>query len=626
MSKEIALPYSGLPKEKQEEIREILFTQYDKRIDIGDWIVDESYGLDGQVVNIRLVEKKRWLKTKTEEGRDFEMYDDVVVDYIREEGGSKSTLDSQYFKGHYFWKGTKEELLESAKKISNGELPDISTPKSNIETGVMTFNKDSFVALKEDMILKMESANASMAISKRELELMRYKLREMLEPMLAEIKRITTIIWTIELYLGINENIMSVAQGPLAPEDEPIHLMQERLYIDEEVGDPSDDGVDFRSMERFYDWMDTHNKYFGYKNRDLLLPYPKCVRTMRIRREEKEYSSNPFTNSIMNEANFETVILIRNGETTYSIETDMRFGSKLFPNEDELMKLSMEIRNESDEDRYRNKPTEKDLTDKIDRYKRNFIIMQGLIDRTEVFGKLFGKVNLMNGSAIDKGQVIFEYDVDKSSQIGDGDYSWNQRMRLMDEQIGAGSRVLWFGKSGYGTRAEQGSYRFFRIFSWRDNYPEWPRSSGPYDLLWDEKERCHYFMFAEGEVWDEDAGDYRTRKKRSAFRVDKNELYDLDFLSWRDMDWLEKMMYDRRERRGYLTKMKVLMQIKSFKEAELKLEEPFALLIQGQCQVTREEALDAIHWWKTKNKYKRALTEDDSKALRMIKKHLKKDQ
>lgn len=476
------------------------------------------------------------------------------------------------------------------------------------------------------MVLKMDQANASMAISRRELELMRQKLNEILVPLKKEIKRITTIIWTIELYLGINENIMSVAQGPLADEDEPIHLMQERLYIDEEVGDPSDGGIDFKSTEVFYEWLDTHNNYFGYKNRDLLLPYQKCVRIMRIRRESKKYSNNPFVNSIMNDANWETLILIRNGETTYSIETDMKFGPKLFPNEDELMKLSKKIAEDQANENIRHgAKTEEDLTNRIDMYKRNFIIMQGLIDRTEVFGKLFGKVNLMNGTAINKGQIVFHYDVDKSSQIGDGDYSWGQRMRLMREQMGAGSRVLWYNENQYGgSRSEQGGWRFFRIFSWRDNYPQWPSSGSAYDLLYDEKEKCHYFMFAAGDVWDEEEMEYRPRKKRSAFRAELDECYDLDFLSWRDMDWLEKMMYDRRERRSYLSTMKRLMDIKKFKEKELELEEPFAKLVQGQCNVDRATALDAIHWWKTKNKYKRPLKEDDAKAFRMIQKHLKK--
>ena len=55
------------------------------------------------------------------------------------------------------------------------------------------------------------------------------------------------------------------------------------------------------------------------------------------------------------------------------------------------------------------------------------------------------------------------------------------------------------------------------------------------------------------------------------------------------------------------------------KKDEIEQHKAFVKLIQSQRpQTTFEKGMDAIHWWNTKNKWKRDLKADEAKALRMI--------
>lgn len=67
----------------------------------------------------------------------------------------------------------------------------------------------------------------------------------------------------------------------------------------------------------------------------------------------------------------------------------------------------------------------------------------------------------------------------------------------------------------------------------------------------------------------------------------------------------------------------VLETILEEKAAERRMEAPFVQLVLDEAtrkhlRTSREAIEEALIWWKTKNKWKRGLTVDDAKALRMI--------
>ena len=65
------------------------------------------------------------------------------------------------------------------------------------------------------------------------------------------IKRVMKVIGQIELYLGINEDIIQIQEGETS--DAPITLRQQLLYMDEEYGSTLNDGLDFKNIEEFKD-------------------------------------------------------------------------------------------------------------------------------------------------------------------------------------------------------------------------------------------------------------------------------------------------------------------------------------------------------------------------------------
>jgi hypothetical protein len=637
MSEKVEIQVYGqdtqLTPQQEKLVEDVLLKRYNRIAKVGDYLLD-SDGLYGRITGFVL-------KEHPEKEKDERWTVQYKIEGIRYKG--ESQVEERYMHKYTPWSGTLEELKEQARKMMLGEIPKEKPAGEQNPQGLMSFDKETFTTLKRDLVLRNQEMKSKMTMMKALLENKMYQLRQVIEPLQAEIARVTKIIWTIELYLGIREDIELIQDGKEASIDEPIHFMQERLYMDEEVGDPTNDGLDFNNIEDFFQWLKKFNEYFQYHNYKLLLPYEKSVRIMKVRRNDKNYN-DPWVNFRMNQLNEITVLLIRNGERIYCIQTDMDFGDKLFPMESELMDLRDKILKDTEnvlsrngrkmDDEYREEIVKDKMTGVVDKYKRNLIIMQGLIDRTEVFGKLFGIVNIMNTSALTKGQVIFEYDADLRNQIGDGDMEFHKRFEQMRKEISKGTRVLWNEKRSYYGKDEKD--RFFREHRGYYSIGCYPRrpddglyelDSEMYDPRYSDRKMAERFFFhylPTDEVFDEEERQYRPRKKRSAYRVYENECVNPDFFSWRDIDWIEKMFHDRRLRKHYLQYMYDLKTLKEFKEKELEQEKPFAELLVNKTGKSIEEVMDAIHWWKTKNKYKRAITVDDAKAFRMIQKQLEK--
>ena len=63
------------------------------------------------------------------------------------------------------------------------------------------------------------------------------------------------------MYAGINEEIKQIQSGACAPDDAPIQLNQNMMYMDEEVGDPTHGGIAYENIDMFYDWLLGKNKH-----------------------------------------------------------------------------------------------------------------------------------------------------------------------------------------------------------------------------------------------------------------------------------------------------------------------------------------------------------------------------
>lgn len=137
-------------------------------------------------------------------------------------------------------------------------------------------------------------------------------------------------VHAIQLYAGVTESIVQCKDGEPAGADERVRLMQRRLYMDEEcLLDYRAGGMEFKDIDRFDRWLCRKG------NRDRIMPFPKCVVSMRVRRTDKTRDAPNFLRMFINiqlgDLDEATFLYVRNGERVYRIATDIDFDEKLFP-------------------------------------------------------------------------------------------------------------------------------------------------------------------------------------------------------------------------------------------------------------------------------------------------------
>lgn len=146
------------------------------------------------------------------------------------------------------------------------------------------------------------------------------------------IKAIDDRIYTIELYAGLTEEAVLCGElGPVADIDEKLHVMQRRLYMDEEcLLSYKGGGIEIRNIGEFDDWI------CEAENRDRVLPFPRCAVAFRVRRNEKEREDGGnvgamHVNIQLAKADLYTYLYIRNGGKIWRIVCDFEFDEMVFP-------------------------------------------------------------------------------------------------------------------------------------------------------------------------------------------------------------------------------------------------------------------------------------------------------
>lgn len=500
-----------------------------------------------------------------------------------------------------------EEIEQYANDIINGDIDfdSLIDNKATNKFEVLTNNQHLY----EKSLIDAKQLNTKLLAIRNSVKAKTEKMRASLDLVIREqnklIRRLNSIVFTLEIYSGIDEEVKQIQSGAPAFDDTPIYLCQLMKFMDEEVGDPDNGGVSYDSVDVFYDWMVKYSSHLKCFNYELLLPFKKCVRTLRVRRNTSErYSLDPFNNRWRIEQEMNTFLLIRNGENIYVIDSKMSFNKKLYPDKKELT----EIFNLNDED---------EVFDSLQGYKNGMVIIQGLIDRTDVFGDISNDISVLSTKSQEEGKVIFNYEMDENL-ITDGSKTFLDFLQTDD--VKHGDRILLINAYSHPNK----------FLKWYDNEYACPPSpkDGIYKVENIDGSLCIKYL-PDDDVYNSSTGYMTKRKNRVSYRINPksdHNIVNIDRVSHRDIDWLSNMMYDRRDRRKYLRVNGLLKALKRFKNLELKEEESFVRMLQSYTSANELTVLDAVHWWKTKNMHKRALTVDDKKAFRMIVKKLNKDE
>ena len=132
----------------------------------------------------------------------------------------------------------------------------------------------------------------------------------------AEIQRSLT---TLGLYTGEGVEVDTVADGEPAPADKKATFFPGILYLAEEYLvhlARGGDGADWRDLKSFQETLAQDSKLV-----DRILPTPRCVVLMQVRRDGKLYSPNPFENHIRNQPNMQRFLLLRDGQRIHVVRS-----------------------------------------------------------------------------------------------------------------------------------------------------------------------------------------------------------------------------------------------------------------------------------------------------------------
>lgn len=138
-------------------------------------------------------------------------------------------------------------------------------------------------------------------------------------------------IFNISLYAGLIEAVEQCSEGNSAETNEKVHIMQRRLYMDEEcLLNYKSGGMEFKNIYQFDQWISKA------KNRNRILPFPRCIVAMQIRRDTKQ--RDWLGGLIQLHENFEkglsdkfTYLYMRNGQNVHRLSTELDFDEMIFP-------------------------------------------------------------------------------------------------------------------------------------------------------------------------------------------------------------------------------------------------------------------------------------------------------
>jgi hypothetical protein len=265
-----------------------------------------------------------------------------------------------------------------------------------------------------------------------------------------------------------------------------------KLYMDEEFGDTTNGGLDFETIEKFDEWLIDSGNYTN------IVPEEKCIVIMQPRRKNKDRGDLHPILKVQKEALDRMMyVIIRNGQNIYRIWTDnIDFGARLFPKKDEFQEIVNEIikakekRNDAIEQdsKYYMEQAEKEIIDKesnLFSYKRNILLIQGVIWRTDIFKPLPADLDLMKPETYN-GHINFIYD--EENTLEDGRLRYNEWLTEINKSICKGSRVFLVRPKGHPKDWDKRFLRYYNEYS----FPPLP-NNGVYQVheyAYTDSKRC----------------------------------------------------------------------------------------------------------------------------------------
>ena len=508
-------------------------------------------------------------------------------------------------KNYVLLNGTIAEARAFAERALQGEFLEKQQEFDVTDSSLMsTHSKEALEMLASTLEEKSSKLAMIQMFMKNEVETRKNQMQQMVwamqdqyRAMLGNITKLQRVIQSLSLYLGLDEEIVQFQVGVPAAEEELITFRQLTLYIDEEVGDASDGGMDINNLEDFENWLKVP------ENLKQVFPEPKGMVAFKPRRKPKDYGDK-WDNALMAPRNNTTFFLIRNGGNLYYIYSpNISVGRFMFPSEKEMQELwntMQSSRWESDREK---------AIEEVQNNMKLALLFQGLIDRTDVFNP-HPVVNLFKGG---EGVVKFLYDGDGG--LDDGRKPFRQFQKEVNETLERGDRIVVVpGLPSY----KHDHDRYLRFYAYDRSAP-YPPTEGIFNL---DLKKDRYKKNDVLTILAPVTNSWRDTNRNFSYVIEKD---DTEILAYDKVSLEEAEYYltNRRDRHNYLDMIPVLKKLVAELKHETYLEQMCAATFAFKLKVPIEEVQESIQWWKHKVIRKRPLAADEAKAWRMISKRLK---
>lgn len=462
-------------------------------------------------------------------------------------------------------KGERNVLtLLAVSDVLNASL---TNEKQHLLPGSTAHDEEALAKTENSSSLSFTKQNArkemdALIEQKLSLEKQMEALNEQIRAMEEKLQNAAKTLRLMKNYAGIDAELVQIRDGEPASEDTPLSVYQQKLYMDENVGildllSGGTDSLDIHSLEEFDRWIAEHYRTF--------MPAEKALTIWQIRRNAKEYIrgnsfETSFFNGILNDGNFQTYFLIRNGERLWRFTSDFHVPDEVFPKKTEKQDWFTMSRVKEDAE------------------KRLFALaaLQGIIDHTDILGTRFReeKVNLLSPD-VDESHVFFIHDAEPDQFITDGRPRWREYLEKNQKGIKKGSRIMPLKTyrditcpDGTGDRWEwtRSASRYTRVTS----VPDASQIYEVQDIIQDSKVISYCDMVKilfnpEDEVYRY-RGDWvsdHKRMKRIGFLYYRDEVIDVDAVSREDIEYY---LNSRLDRKDYMKILPVLFRLYKIKK------------------------------------------------------------
>ena len=482
------------------------------------------------------------------------------------------TGEDFYYNGHYNYVVDKRLRLQASIPVFSEDKLIKTIPVAELMG--MTFEKSNGMDLiPADMplpTLYSEYSDVRDTLQEKMIELDNKKkeLEQQVENLNKFLKGKLNVIKAMETYLGDDEDIVQIRSGKTS--DEVLHIYQQKLYMDEEYGILNSVLTDIENVRDFdCDNIEMFDEFFAEHYADFI-PEEKGIRAFQVTRYEKEYS-NIYDNMMKNQYNRMSYFYIRNGENLYRVWANLYIPHSVFPTQDDVDHIYFEIWGAG----HRHEKSEEEINQSSLPWKYISAYLQGLIERTSIFGyTLKDNVNFLL-NVIPPQYVVMVKDLERTDLIEDKLHpSFYDFVKQVNDKTKVGDEIviterlytpsdktqLYYFMSAHGVPYNRNyitspstnvKYKVEAVF---------PEGEKPFADAWAHRTYIKILYYETGEVYT--WYDYHERKRRTAFYLDDSEFLNLTRTTEEELVFYLK---DRRHREDYLSfipKLKVALYMK----------------------------------------------------------------